>query len=97
MTAEEAKQNMQSSEFLILDVRSNLEFSNGHIDNAVNVDVEEIEKYISDVVPDKERKIIVYCQSGNRSKIASQKLIDLGYKNVYNLVGGISEFEKETD
>ena len=79
---------------LYLDVRSRLEFSNSHIDNAINIDVDEIEENIKDLVPNKDRTIIVYCQSGNRSKTASEKLIKLGYKNIYNMIGGYGEYKK---
>lgn len=95
INARDAVEKINSGEYLILDVRSNLEFSNGHIDDSVNVNLEDIEKYITEVITNKERKIIVYCQSGRRSVEASKKLIDLGYKNIYNLVGGIQAFEEE--
>lgn len=80
---------------LYLDVRSLLEFSNGHVENAVNIDVEELENNVEDLIPNKERIIIVYCQSGTRSERASKKLIELGYANVYNMLGGYSAYEKE--
>jgi len=79
---------------LYLDVRSRLEFSNGHIEDAVNIDVEELENNVGDLIPNKDRIIIVYCQSGNRSAVASKKLIELGYKNIYNLVGGFNNYKE---
>ncbi len=94
MTATEAIESVGSGDYLLLDVRSSIEFSNGHIADSVNVALDDIEKYITEVVPNKERKIIVYCQSGRRSEEASKKLIQLGYKNIYNLVGGIQAFEE---
>jgi len=82
---------------LYLDVRSRLEFSNGHIDDAINVDVEKLDENIKDLIPNNERIIIVYCQSGNRSKVASEKLIKMGYKNIYNMLGGYTEYKKEVN
>lgn len=94
VNVKEAQTLINDSAF-VLDVRSRLEFSNGHIDNASNIDVEELEKNIIDLIPNKERKIVVYCQSGNRSMKASEILVKLGYKNIYNLVGGFSAYQEE--
>ena len=82
---------------LYLDVRSRLEFSNSHIDGAINIDVEELNENVEDLIPNKERTIIVYCQSGNRSKTASEKLIEMGYTNVYNMLGGYTAYQEEVE
>ena len=89
----EAKEMIMEGDAAILDVRSNREFSNHHIEGAVNVDVETI-SFIEDVFPDKTRAILVYCQSGMRSKRASEMLIEMGYTNIYNLVGGLTAYEE---
>lgn len=80
---------------ILIDVRSSMEYEQGHLSNAMNLDVDAIENYIEDKVPDKETKIIVYCRSGNRSATAASKLIDLGYKNIYDL-GAMSNCESKT-
>lgn len=72
---------------VILDVRSYNEYKNGHIESSTNLPVEEIEK----IKYDKDTKIIVYCNSGNRSKQASDKLIKMGYNNIYDM-GGINNW-----
>ena len=56
--------------------------------------MEELNENILDLIPNKERKILVYCQSGNRSKIASERLISYGYTNVYNMMGGIAAYQE---
>lgn len=94
ITAQQALEEINLQEYFLLDVRSRLEFNQGHIEGAINVDVEDLTEDIVDLIPSKERKIIVYCQSGNRSKIASEKLISYGYTNVYNMVGGMSAYEE---
>lgn len=55
----------------------------------------EIEEY-SDILPkDKSTKILVYCRSGHMSKMAASKLAEMGYKNIYDLDGGINAWIKE--
>ena len=70
---------------VLIDVRSQMEFEQGHLNDAINLDVSAIANYIEDEVPDKDTKVIVYCKSGTRSATAAQTLIDMGYKNVYDL------------
>lgn len=69
----------------IIDVRSADEYKRGHIVDAINIDVEVISDEVEDIVKDKSKKVLVYCQSGSRAKTASQKLVDLGYTDVYNI------------
>ena len=72
----------------IVDVRNEAEYASGHIESSVNIPLDQIEK----IDYKKSEKIIVYCASGNRSKQAAQKLIDMGYTNVYDM-GGISNWK----
>lgn len=74
---------------LIIDVRSNQEYEEGHINGAINIPVYNIVNEINKIERDKERVIILYCSSGTRSKKAKTELEKLGYENVYNLKGGI--------
>lgn len=70
---------------VLIDVRSPMEYKQAHLDNSINIDVDAIENTIESKVEDKNTKIIVYCRSGNRSATAAQKLVNMGYKNVYDL------------
>lgn len=70
---------------VLIDVRSPMEYEQAHLDNSINIDVDAIENTIESKVEDKNTKIIVYCRSGNRSATAAQKLVNMGYKNVYDL------------
>ena len=70
---------------IVIDVRTVDEFSTGHITNAVNIPLDQIET----VGYDKNSTIIVYCQSGVRSKEAVEKLAKMGYTSLYNLDGGL--------
>ena len=73
----------------IMDVRSKQEYDEGHIDGAILIPEYEIKERIEEIVKNKEEKILVYCSSGTRSKIAQEELIKKGYKNVYNLKDGV--------
>ncbi|MDO4460694.1 MAG: rhodanese-like domain-containing protein [Clostridia bacterium] len=97
ISMEEAAEMMQSdSTFIIVDVRRSDEFAEGHIPNAINIPNENIgEEEIPDL-PDKNRIIMVYCRSGNRSKQASEKLVKLGYTNVIEF-GGIMDWSGEIE
>lgn len=91
ITPQQAKEKMEmESDIIVLDVRTQKEYETGHIKNAVCLPNEEI---ISDpeMLPDKDRQILVYCRSGNRSKQAAQKLAQLGYTNVFEF-GGIIDW-----
>ncbi|MBQ8959636.1 MAG: rhodanese-like domain-containing protein [Ruminococcus sp.] len=89
ISQEEAKSMIDSGEdLIILDVRRQDEFDQGHIPGAVLLPNESIFGNMPAELPDTSQKILVYCRSGNRSKQAAQKLADMGYTNVYEF-GGI--------
>lgn len=85
----------EEKDYIILDVRTPEEFAEKHIPNAINVPNETIGTEEISEFPDKEQLILVYCRSGNRSKQASEKLVALGYNNVYEF-GGINSWPGET-
>lgn len=91
ISAEEAFK-MMNDDTIILDVRTNEEYNNGHIKNALNIPLDDIINEKIDI--DKNKTILVYCQSGNRSQKASSKLISLGYEKIYNF-GGINNWPYE--
>ncbi|NLB52908.1 MAG: rhodanese-like domain-containing protein [Syntrophomonadaceae bacterium] len=96
ISAEEAKEVIDSEDgFIILDVRTPEEYTEGYIKGAVNLPNEDIKDTPPALLPDKNAKILVYCRSGNRSQEASQKLIDMGYSQVYDF-GGIIDWPYET-
>ncbi len=79
---------------VVLDVRRNVEFTSGHITNAVLIDFSgaDFEKKASAL--DKTKTYLVYCAVGARSSRACDKLSTLGFTNLYNLEGGISAWKK---
>ena len=95
ITAEEAKKIMDSGEeHIILDTREQEEFDDGHIPNAILIPYTEIENKAEEMLPDKDKLILVYCRSGRRSKIAAENLVKLGYTNVKEF-GGIIDWKYE--
>ena len=97
ITAEEAKQIMDSEEgYIVLDVRTQEEYDEGHIPGAIVISHEEIAEKAEEVLTDKEQLILVYCRSGRRSKIAAEALVELGYTNIKEF-GGIIDWPYEIE
>ena len=97
ITQEEAKNMMDTQEAIVLDVREQDEFDTGHIPGAVLLPVGTITKDTADaVIPELDSVVLVYCRSGNRSKKASQALVDLGYTGIYEF-GGINTWPYEVE
>lgn len=92
ITAEQAKTIMDTEkDYIIIDARTEEEFAEGHIENAMLIPEYEISERAEKELPDKEQLILVYCRSGRRSKIASEELVKLGYINVKEF-GGIIDW-----
>ena len=91
----EAVEMMEKEEnYIILDVRTEQEFAAGHIPGAILLPNETIGTKEIPHLPDKDQLIMVYCRSGNRSKQASGKLVQLGYTNIVEF-GGINSWPGE--
>ena len=91
----EAKALMDSeSGYIILDVREQYEYDEGHIPGAILIPYGEIADRAEKELPDKDQLILVYCRSGRRSKIAAEELVKLGYTNVKEF-GGIIDWGYE--
>jgi len=96
ITAEQAKTIMDTEkDYVIIDARTEEEFAEGHIENAILIPEYEIKDRAEKELPDKDALILVYCRSGRRSKIASEELVKLGYTNVKEF-GGIIDWPYET-
>lgn len=96
ITSQEAKTIMDTeNDYIIIDARTEEEYSTGHIENAILIPEYEIAERAETELPDKDALILVYCRSGRRSKIASEELAKLGYTNVKEF-GGIIDWPYET-
>lgn len=79
---------------VLLDVRSEEEYSDGHIPGSKNVPVEKIEKVV-DVITDKNTPVYVYCLRGSRSATAVSAMEKMGYTNAKS-IGGIASYKGKT-
>lgn len=82
----------QKKGMVLLDVRTDKEYEQGHIPGAVHVPLSDVGDKIKKLKKDKE--IVVFCQNGNRSIWAIKRLMGMGYKNLYNLKGGYSAWKR---
>ena len=80
-------EDIEKENYVLIDVRSKREYLEGHLNGAINIPLSIIKKSMNNI--EKNKKILVYCQSGNRSKKALKILEDLGYTDIYNLKGGL--------
>lgn len=93
ITAEEAHkmQEEESAGIIFLDVRTEKEYKEGHIPDAIHIPQTELESRIGEL--DSTKKIIVYSLSGDMSRTASETLAPQGFEHVYNMLGGINEWK----
>ena len=77
--------------YIILDVRTQEEYDEAHIDGAILIPDYEITAKAESILKDKNQLILVYCRSGRRSKLAAEALVKLGYTNVKEF-GGIIDW-----
>ena len=97
ITAEQAKEIMDTQTgYIILDVRTQEEYDEGHIPGAILIPDYEIMTKAEQILTDKDQLILVYCRSGRRSKIAAEALLELGYTNIKEF-GGIIDWPYEVE
>ncbi len=87
-----ARELDQKKGMMLLDVRSDKEYKQGHIPGAVHVPLPEIGDRVKKLKKDKD--LVVYCRNGNQSIWAIKRLMGMGYKNLYNLKGGYNAWKR---
>ena len=97
ISQEEAKEMMDAGDAVVLDMRGQSEYDEGHIPGAVLLPGGSIdEDTAAAVIPEKSATVLVYCRSGNRSKTAAAALAELGYTDVCEF-GGINTWPYEIE
>ncbi len=89
LNAADAVRMMNNDKTAVVDTREASEFAAGHIKDAVNVPMSVLKKRINELEKYKNKDVLVYCRSGNRSNHACKLLRKDGFENVHNLAGGI--------
>jgi len=89
VTADEI--NSRRSNYNVVDVRSSSDYRNGHIEGAVNIPLEELKVRSAEL--NRDAPIVVHCNKGTTANAAQNLLINLGFKEVYNLSGGYSQYK----
>lgn len=85
-----------SENSLIIDVRTQDEFNDGHIENSLNFNIYDAVKFIEEISKlDKQASVHVYCKSGVRSLQACEIIKGMGFSKVFNLIGGITEWKNK--
>lgn len=98
LNANEFKEKLGLENHLVLDVRTPAEFQQGHLKNAILADINNPNEFLSVIKTlDKDKHYLIYCRSGARSTSACMYMEKLGFKNVYNLRGGILEWNFEIE
>ena len=92
--ATHARELIDSGEPLVLDVREQDEWDEGHIAGAVHVPRGYLESRVERAAPDHSRPVLVYCSAGNRSAFAAKTLAELGYEDVVSLSGGFTDWKR---
>lgn len=89
------EENQNNPDFIILDVRTPEEYAAGHIENSVMIDfyADTFRKDIDKL--DKSKTYLIYCRSGSRSFNSASIMAELGFKNIYNMMGGIIRWRAE--
>ena len=95
VSSKEAKELILKINPIILDVRTYKEFKSGHLKDASLLSLHIIQGQMKEITRYRNRPVLVYCATGNRSTVASKLLLDNGFKKVYNLRQGIKGWIKE--
>jgi len=92
--ATQARELIDSGAPLVLDVREQNEWDEGHIPGAVHVPRGHLESRVERAAPDHSRPVLLYCSVGNRSAFSAKTLAELGYEDVVSLSGGFTDWKR---
>jgi rhodanese-related sulfurtransferase len=95
VSSKQAAELIKNEQPIIIDVRTPHEYKRGHLHNSILIPVQELQTRYKELGTDKDREILIYCATGNRSTVASKILIDSGFKHIVNMRGGIYDWHKK--
>lgn len=93
ITAEDARAQAQRGEAVLIDVREESDWREGHAEGAKHLSRGVIELEIEEQVPEVNQPIICYCGGGSRSALVADSLQKMGYANVRSLAGGMGAWK----
>ncbi len=96
LTPQEVTQLMNQQDALVLDIRETHEYNGGHILDSVHIPQSAVEKRLGEIEAYRERPVIVNCKTGTRATGVCGKLVKNGFAEVYNLKGGMAEWENSS-
>jgi len=82
-----------NADFTLVDVREKIEWNEGYIPGAIHVPRGHLESQIEETVPDKSKKVVLYCAGGVRSLMAASTLQQMGYEDVVSMAGGFGQWK----
>ena len=86
------KDDKEKEKYLVIDVRDEKEYKEGHVKHAINIPHTDIEKAVERISAWKEKPVVVYCNTGKKSKEAAEKLTKAGFKDVSD-AKGVKEYK----
>lgn len=93
VTVTAASDVIQQQGVVVLDVRTPAEYASGHLEDAVNIDLAS-PTFDDDVAAlPVDATYVVYCRSGSRSAVAADRMLELGFTDVYNVTGGVAQWQ----
>ena len=95
ISVEKLKSFVEDDSIKILDIRDEQSFQEGHIPDAIHLSNGNIDEVINSNDPDD--NILIYCYKGISSQNAAQHFCNLGFENVFSLIGGYKEYSKMTE
>jgi rhodanese-related sulfurtransferase len=95
VSTQEATRMLNRERAVLLDVRDDQEYGEGHIANSIHIPLKDLSTNLGKLEKHKNKPIIAYCRSGNRSATACRQLQKQGFETVYNLHGGVIAWQKD--
>ena len=96
LSVEDARREIEAGGTVLLDTREPHEHSAAHIEGCILIPPAMVVDNVEEQIPDHSARVIVYCAAGARSDVAARQMIEMGYENVANMVGGIAEWQQRS-